>query len=146
MSSLSKAPPKLLRVGAVVGALVALVYVLHVSVVAPFFLADTGLVACGETLAKESHSPGNKYVAAVFVGSCGATTGFITHVNLRTMPEEFVADQNGMFTTGTIFSAPGQPDIGLSWEGDHKLIVEHAPRQATKAEADWQNVSIVYKR
>jgi hypothetical protein len=42
-----------------------------------------GCGACGEDKLAETGSPGNRYVATIFRRGCGATTGFLYHVNIR---------------------------------------------------------------
>lgn len=54
-----------------------------------------GCGACGEDKLTETSSPGNQYVATVFRRGCGATTGFIYHMNIRTANGSFKSDYEG---------------------------------------------------
>ncbi|MGH8454337.1 MAG: DUF5412 family protein [Nevskiales bacterium] len=79
------------------------------------FFASGGLSLCGEELISESVSPDGKYVAAVYIRNCGATTGYVTHVNVRRHDEEFSADSSGVIRQGGVFLVKGSEKTKIEW-------------------------------
>ena len=63
----------------------------------------TGRNVCGEDRLSESISPGNRYVATVFRRSCGATSGFLYHVNVRESANSFSSDYTGVIEENQVF-------------------------------------------
>ncbi|HYO64086.1 MAG TPA: hypothetical protein VER08_10680 [Pyrinomonadaceae bacterium] len=57
--------------------------------VAAFAASASGCLGggCGETRQSSNGSPDGRNVASVYVRDCGATTGFVTHVNLSRASE-----------------------------------------------------------
>lgn len=47
------------------------------------FLAFLTRKLCGEELIETVASPDGKYVAAILIRNCGATTDYVSHLNLR---------------------------------------------------------------
>jgi hypothetical protein len=88
------------------------------------FKAIDAMAECSESDAGRAASPGKAYVATVFVRNCGATTGYITHVNLRGAGDAFVPDGHGVIRAGEVVSMDGNPRVALNWTGDADLEVE----------------------
>jgi hypothetical protein len=64
------------------------------------FRATAPFASCGESNESEIASPSKAYVAMVFVRNCGATTGYVTHVNLRTATDIFRSGDSGVIHGG----------------------------------------------
>lgn len=120
------------------------IYILIVLFFVHAFFKDGGLVSCSETMITESPSPQGKYVASVFSGSCGATTPFVTSVNIRQRSDNYFPNKNGILTSGRVFSAKGQLQIRLLWQNDLKLIIEHSSSDHITEKTTWNDVTIVY--
>ena len=88
------------------------------------FKAIDAMAECSESDAGRAASPGKAYVATVFVRNCGATTGYVTHVNLRGAADAFVPDAHGVIRGGEVVAMDGNPRVALNWAGDADLEVE----------------------
>ena len=102
--------------------------------------------ACGEDKLAETSSPGNRYVATVFRRGCGATTGFLYHVNIRSSSGSFSADHRGAIEDGQIFLTR-EGKITLSWKDDKSLQVSCDGCQKDgkpSMKSLWNDVSISY--
>jgi hypothetical protein len=71
--------------------------------------------SCSESSQSQLAGPDKKYVVEVFVRNCGATTGYVTHVNLRDAGKPFAPDQNGVISAGEIASVEGTSKVHLTW-------------------------------
>jgi len=103
--------------------------------------------ACGEDKLAETNSPDNKYVATVFRRACGATTGFLYHVNIRSSSGSFSADHKGAIESGQIFLTR-EGKLNIRWKDNKTLEVsctdcpkDHKPTM----ESWWNDVSISYE-
>jgi hypothetical protein len=106
-----------------------------------------GCGACGEDKLAEVGSPGNRYVATVFRRGCGATAGFLYHVNIRNANESFSADSRGAIEGGQIFLTR-EGKISVTWKDDKTLQVscEGCPKDRKPImESSWKDVSISYE-
>jgi hypothetical protein len=106
-----------------------------------------GCGACGEDKLDETTSPGNRYVATVFRRGCGATTGFLYHVNIRHSNGSFSADSRGAIEDGQIFLTR-EGKISVSWKDDKSLQVtcDGCPKDREPTiETSWNDVSILYE-
>lgn len=109
-------------------------------------LVFAGCSMCGEDKLAEAISPGNRYVVTVFRRGCGATSGFLYHVNLKTSTDSFSPDTKGIIESGQIFITR-EGKISVRWIDDKTLQVtcdgcpkDHKP----KMENAWNDVSISY--
>ena len=103
--------------------------------------------ACGENKLAEGTSPGNRYVATVFRRGCGATTGFLYHVNIRNSKDSFSSDHKGAIENGQIFLTR-EGKISLSWKDDKTLQVScnGCPTdRKTITQSSWNDVTISYE-
>ena len=106
----------------------------------------SGCGACGEDKLAETSSPGSKYVATVFRRGCGATTGFLYHVNIRNSTSLFSADHRGVIEDGQIFLTH-EGKLNVAWKDDKTLQVScnGCPKDLrTTMENSWNDVSISY--
>jgi len=116
-----------------------------ISLVAALLLGGCGV--CGEDKLAESSSPDNKYVATVFRRGCGATTGFLYHVNIRSFDGSFSADHRGVIEDGQIFLTR-EGKINISWKDDKTLLVTctGCPKDRKPSmTSSWNDVSISYE-
>jgi hypothetical protein len=100
---------------------------------------------CGEALHAWSLSPGKKYVAAVYIGSCGATTGFGTHVNLRETSHAFSSTPHGTIEEGEVFRRGGGGRVKLIWTDATHLVIRCPRSDAIEQRTAWRNVIITYE-
>ena len=112
--------------------------------VATLVLSGCGM--CGEDKLAEVSSPGTNYVATVFRRGCGATSGFLFHVNLRTSADSFSPDTKGIIEDGQIFLTR-EGKISVRWKDSKTLQVtcdgcpkDHSPIM----ENSWNDISISY--
>lgn len=105
-----------------------------------------GCGACGEDKLTEVSSPGNKYVAVTFRRNCGATTGFLYHVNIRRSTSSFSSDMRGVIEDGQVFLTR-EGKVTIAWKDDKTLHIIcdgcQKDRQPTMEPA-WRDVSISY--
>jgi hypothetical protein len=87
------------------------------------FKAIDAMAECSESDAGRTASPSKAYVATVFVRNCGATTGYVTHVNLRGAGDAFIPDGHGVIRAGEVISMDGNPRVALNWTDDADLEV-----------------------
>jgi len=104
---------------------------------------------CGEEITSEIISPDGRYVAAVFVRNCGATTSYATHVNLRRFTGTFRTNWSGTITDGEVFVTHSGPGFPILWENSSRLIISCRGCQREdgvfKQEKSWGNVGIAYR-
>jgi hypothetical protein len=107
-----------------------------------------GGALCSEEMKHEVTSLDGKYVATLFERNCGATTDFVTHINLRPSEAKYRAESSGNVIDGEIFVVDGRPEITLIWTEAKTLSIlsklEVDSRGIFKQEASWQDVIIRY--
>lgn len=70
---------------------------------------------CGERQIAESLSPDQQYVAAVYVRDCGATTAYVTHVNLERRGDIPRTTWTGTIVRNELMSVEGESSVSISW-------------------------------
>lgn len=104
---------------------------------------------CGEQSIAETSSPDGRITAASFKGDCGATTGYSTHVNLRSSSVPFTADSDGRITEGEVIRIRGEAWLKLSWESSKILLIEcgncSGVIEVVEKAARWQDVTIAFR-
>jgi hypothetical protein len=70
---------------------------------------------CGEDVVADKASPDGKFVAVTFARNCGATTPFVTHVNLRAANERFNAGWDGTIRKSEILSVRNLEPVEIVW-------------------------------
>ena len=100
---------------------------------------------CGEEVISSTTSPNGRYVAVVFERNCGATTGWVTHVNLREVGRDFPTTAAGTVDAGCIYLADGKPPLKLTWESSSQLRIKAAPAETWVQESNWKGVAIRFK-
>jgi len=85
---------------------------------------------CGDEVTGRAISPDGKWLAAVLVRNCGATTDFVTHVTIVEAKDE--PDDSGDVLVAEAGGAPqapkGGPEIRLRWLGPDRLLVGYDAR------------------
>ena len=71
---------------------------------AAIVLTPWSIGPCGEDDGMQSYSPDGKHLAKVFIRSCGATTGWLAHVNLRSRWGYFHPTWQGTIRQDEVFS------------------------------------------
>ena len=136
---------RMVRFGVAVMALVALY---AIAVLTPW---SVGM--CDEDNRTESWSPDNKYLARAFVRNCGATTGWLTHVNLRSRWRYFNTNWPGTLTQGQVFSSSCWNTVKFVWKDDSNLEIQHEVCQRCNGGDDprfvkqnsWNGIRITYR-
>jgi hypothetical protein len=109
---------------------------------------------CGEDLHASALSPDKKYVVAVFLRNCGATTPIVTHVNLRETSHPFSSTLHGTIDEGEVFVRRGEGSVKLVWKDASHLVIECPPTdvfelnpetEVYEQEASWRDVTINYR-
>lgn len=99
---------------------------------------------CADDVVSEQASPDGNTVAVVMERSCGATTPFVFHVNLRAATHKFSRHWSGTITDGQVFGVP-RVAVRADWIGNDQLQVtcKDVSRVRNRT-ASWQHVRILY--
>lgn len=93
-------------------------------------LQGCSLFSCGDEVTARAVSPDRRWLAAVLVRNCGATTDFATHVTIVEAADE--PDDSGDIFVAEAGGAPqapkGGPEIRLRWLGPDHLLVAYDVR------------------
>jgi len=108
---------------------------------------------CNEDNGMQASSPDGKHVAKVFVRSCGATTGWQTHVNLRSRWGYFNPTWDGIIRQDEVFSIRCWKKLNLVWKDNAHLEINHAVCQpcdergdsAAVEQSTWRGVKVTYQ-
>jgi hypothetical protein len=101
------------------------------------FVLLAGCNPCADEIVSESVSESGRYIAALVIRDCGATTDYASHIRLRTVREPI--DLNG--ETVAVFE--GKIDSPI-WLGD-RLIVRFGGARRFKTYDRWSDVAITYE-
>jgi hypothetical protein len=81
---------------------------------------------CGEEMGTEKTSPDGLYVAQFMTRNCGATTRYVSHINLRPTRSKFHSDfWSGAISDGEIFTSSEVSDVRFCWSKPHKLSMDY---------------------
>ena len=117
---------------------------------AVFPFASCGM--CGEEQVAEAYSPNKGYLARAYVRNCGATTGFVTHANLRSRWSWFGTSWKGTIDDGEVFDNACRSKVNFVWKDETSLEIQYgacAIRGGEKdpawmKDASWREVKITY--
>ncbi len=107
---------------------------------------------CGEESTVGAYSPDGSYLARVYVRNCGATTGYLTHVNLRSKWSYFNNTWVGTVVQDQVFANACWSKIDLVWKDDSNLEISYIVCPATEHRKDhvimkaekWHGINITY--
>ena len=97
---------------------------------------------CSDSLKAETPSPDGRFVAGVFERNCGATTGFVTYVALRSKDGSFSQDVNFAVL---VLDTDDQPK--MQWTDGRTLMIElskEAVARRSRMETSWREVTVGY--
>ncbi|MDQ4122176.1 MAG: hypothetical protein M3209_12115 [Acidobacteriota bacterium] len=108
---------------------------------------------CGEENIGEAYSTDGKYLARVYVRDCGATTGWLTHVNLRSSWGWFNPRWYGTITDGQVFANSCWSKVNLIWMDNSNLEIQYQKCDARSngrdaafmKESTWNGINISYR-
>jgi hypothetical protein len=100
---------------------------------------------CGEDLITSVPSPDQKYMAAVFIRNCGATTPYVTHVNLRASNRPFAVTQAETIVEGTVFEKKGREPVKLIWKDATHLLIQCPLTEVYEQHRTWKEVMLSYR-
>jgi hypothetical protein len=90
-------------------------------------LMTTACWTCGDDLKVENASPSGDYVVATYVRNCGATTAYVTHLNIRRRSNSLRPGLDGAVRNGEIVSIKGNEAVKVTWLAPDHLQVEVDP-------------------
>ncbi len=82
------------------------------------------LFECGEDVSERLYSDDKKYFAVWVVGSCGATTSFVTSVYIQKASEKFNLDKYGRIVPDVFADFRGKREIKLTWDKSRVIIID----------------------
>lgn len=107
---------------------------------------------CGEEPRGEAWSPDGRRLAGSFVRSCGATTGYVTHVNLRRRWSYFNTTWAGTIDQDEVFVNACLSEVKFTWNDSSNLEIEYKRcyREDKRDPAivkneQWDGVTITYR-
>ena len=120
---------------------------------AAIVLTPWSIGPCGEDEGVQSYSPDGKHLAKVFIRSCGATTGWLTHVNLRSRWGYFNPTWQGTIRQDEVFSIRCRSKVNLVWRDNSNLEIQHPDCKTCDDGQDgaslerntWRGINITYR-
>jgi hypothetical protein len=100
---------------------------------------------CGESTELEKTSPDARYVAVAFVRNCGATTGFVSHVNIRPKQVSFRVNKSGTIDDGCVYLSDYGADTSLHWNGARHLAIRSRLGKVFVKKYGWRDITISYE-
>ncbi len=96
----------------------------------------------------EQTSPDGRYVAALMIRNCGATTDYVSPVNVRPSSSAF---QRGFFDgtikDGEILTLAGDKRVPYCWLAAKRLNLGYPEtRQSSQNRDAWRDVDVTYGR
>jgi hypothetical protein len=103
---------------------------------------------CGEEIVQELRSPDGRYFAVSMERNCGATTGYVKHVNLRAANKKFSSNfLNGTITDGEVMvfeQRAGGNNPQFAWSSKKILKIDNACDDRTWKSDVWRDLTIDY--
>jgi len=108
---------------------------------------------CAEENIGEAYSPDGRYLARAYVRNCGATTGFLTHANLRSRWKWFNTEWVGTIKDGQVFANSCWSKVNFVWKDNSDLELQYAKcalpetgrDPAWMKESSWKGIHISYR-
>ena len=122
------------------------------TVYAVITLTPWSIGICSEEVTFEAYSPDESYLARVYVRNCGATTGYLTHVNLRSRWIYFNTRWFGTIVQGQVFANACGSKTTLLWRDNSNLEIDYVSCRVPEEEKDpafmkaetWGLIDIAY--
>ena len=103
-----------------------------------YYMNAAPTALCDHKTIKEFSSPNKKRVAAVVLSSCGATTPFVTFVELKNIGEKQDIDY--------LFSVEGKNDMEIVWNDDANFTIFYQrPARVYRQVLVWRTERIGYR-
>lgn len=103
---------------------------------------------CSEMVKDELVSPDGRVTAVLFERNCGATTNFLSHINLRSSSMKFKNTEFGTIDDGGVFACQGRPEILFKWVNSANLQIICKDCSSKDPflvkESRWQDITITY--
>jgi hypothetical protein len=80
---------------------------------------------CDEEVVAEANSPTEAHLARIYRRNCGATTGYLTHVNLRDRWNYFNPTWVGTIVQGQVFAIGCTSKVDLVWVDESNLNLRY---------------------
>ena len=103
------------------------------------------LSTCGESIEREAISPDKTHIAVVYLRNCGATTDYVTHLNLRKTNKIDKPNTYGVILDGEVLSLLGHQRIEVAWK-DNEILQVQVPSKSilTHKNVDWNSIHIKF--
>lgn len=83
----------------------------------------SGCGTCGEEVVAQHPSPDGEHVAILFVRNCGATTPYVTHVNIADAARELDTDWDGAIRARQIASYKDREPVEILWSSTSSIVL-----------------------
>lgn len=117
----------------------------------PAFLAAIALILhvyplCNEDVVFEQTSPDGRYVAATMIRNCGATTQYVSHINVREAREKFRRGFfDGTVKDGEIITVATARVMRFCWLPPKRLNIAYLePERRLAKRVEWRDLEITY--
>jgi hypothetical protein len=98
---------------------------------------------CGEELMLEKSSPDGRYVAALMSRNCGATTAYVSHINVRSAHSRFRSDFfSGTITEGEVWRSSKYSGTRFCWSNPHRLQIGYPTSEGNPVPSSWSEVIV----
>lgn len=101
---------------------------------------------CEEEILQQSVSPDRKSLSVVFQRNCGATTAYVTHVNIRSLNKDFVRD-NGVILEGQVLLSRSRVRVTTDWLSSSELRIRCEGCQKNelpRSTQEWRGIKVNY--
>lgn len=101
----------------------------------------SSLSGCEDATVLHKVSPNAKYEAIVLERGCGATTDFVTKINLIDREAYFGRSEE-------VFLIKGSMNVGIEWTTDSRIVVDCEnclESNVFTQKTSWKDVEIIYK-
>jgi predicted small secreted protein len=123
------------------------VFILVVTVISTIVAGCNGNwhlgLGCGINIFQEVYSPNQEHKVVIYERSCGASTGFRTHISI--IKNNYSVTANNL---GNIFRASGNPawlNIKVNWQDENYVVIEYDENITPSfIENSFQNIVVKY--
>jgi len=98
---------------------------------------------CGEEMVMEKAAPDGRYVAVLMTRNCGATTGYVAHINIRSASSQLRADFfDGTIKDGEIWGSSKYSGERFCWSSSRHIEIGYPPEDGGHPQKTWRDVTI----